>query len=173
MQQRRRSKLGTLSMVVFGLTLSFLDPQVTNAAKFISTCYSLVTGSYLTTIANADGDFVGRSILTLSGDRTASSIDSSQGGLEGSFNPFSSAHGSWQCTGKQTFVATNLNFTFAGSVAPDLGIARVDFKAMVDRETQVVEGTIELRFFPLRGNPMVDKTTPWGTFTFVGQRIIP
>ena len=67
MQQRRRSKLGTLSMVVFGLTLSFLDPQVTNAAKFISTCYSLVTGSYLTTIANADvaglpGSFLKRSI---------------------------------------------------------------------------------------------------------------
>jgi len=169
MQQRRRSRIGALSIVVFGLTLGFLGPQVTNARP-LTDCDHF-TGTYLTTLTDADGNFASRSILTLSVDGTLLSSNSSQGGLKGVFNPFTTAQGTWQCTGSQAFAATVLDFTLEGSAGPDLGIGRLDYKAMVDRETQAVEGTVELRFFPLKGNPLSDKTTLSGTFSFVGQRI--
>lgn len=171
MQQRTRSTLGTLSMVVFGLTIGFIDPQATNA-RTLAACDHLVTGTYLTTFTDADGNFTGRSILTLSVDGTLLSIDSSQGGLKGAFNPFTAAQGTWQCTGSHTFTATALDFTLAGSEGPDIGIARLNYKAMVDQETKAVEGTIELRFFPLKENPLADRMTPSVTFSFVGQRIL-
>jgi hypothetical protein len=181
MQQCRRSRLSTLSMAVFGLTLGFLAPQVANARTVGDDCSKLVAGTYLTTFTDADvgfkrrriedGKFMGRSIITLSGDGTLLSIDSSQGGFEGAYNPFTTAQGSWQCTGKQTFAATAWNFTLPGSMSPDLGIARLDFKAMVDQETQAISGTIEVRFFPLRGNPLADEVEPWGVFSFVGGRM--
>ena len=181
MQQRRRSKLGMLRVVVFGLTLGFLGPQVTHARSVADDCIRLVVGTYLTTFTNIDIRFTGRrgtgvaflsrSLLTLSNDGTLLSIDSSQGGVEGVFNPFTHAQGSWQCTGKQTFIATSLNFTLAGSEGSDLGIARLDYRAIVDQETQAIKGTTELRFFPLRGNPLTDEVELSGAYSFVGQRI--
>ena len=140
MQQRRRSTLGMLSMVVFGLTLSFFDPQVTKAKIEVDACKRLVVGTYLTTFTDEISDFKGRrsasskfisrGLLTLFYDGTVSNIDSSQGGIEGVFNPFTNAQGSWRCTGNQTFIATYLNFNLAGSEGPDLGIARIDVKAI-------------------------------------------
>jgi hypothetical protein len=169
MQQRRRSVLGTLSILVLGPTLVFLAPQVTNAAT--RRCDHLVVGTYLTTVTDAKGSITSRSILTLSGDGTLASIESNQGGLEGVYNPFTDAQGSWQCTGTQTFTGTSLNFTLAGSVSPDLGIARLDFKATVTKETHAVKGTMELRFFPMSANPLEDKVPPFATFSFEGQHI--
>jgi hypothetical protein len=169
MLRRRRSMLGALSMVAFGLTLGFLNPQVANA-RTPAACDHFM-GTYLATLTDADGNLATRTILTLSVDGTLMSSNSSQGGLKGIFNPYTTAQGTWQCTGSQTFAATALDFTLEGSVGPDLGIARLDYKATVDRETQAIEGTVELRFFPLKGNPLSDKTTLSSAFTFVGQRI--
>jgi hypothetical protein len=169
MQKRRPSILGTLSIMVLVSTLGFLAPQETNAAT--RRCDHLVVGTYLTTVTNAKGSITSRSILTLSGDGTLASIESNQAGLEGVFNPFTDAQGSWQCTDAQTFTGTSLNFTLAGSVSPDRGIARLDFKATVDKETHAVKGTMELRFFPLKGNPLADEVELSAVFSFVGQRI--
>jgi hypothetical protein len=168
-QQRRLPTLGTLSVLIIGLTLGFLNPQVTNAAS--RRCDHLVVGTYLTTVTDADGNVMSRSILTLSGDGTLASIESNQDGLENVYNPFSDAQGSWQCTGIQTFTATSLNFTLAGSMSPDRGIARTDYKATVDKETHAVEGTIKLRFFSMRANPLKDKVPAFATFSFTGQHI--
>jgi hypothetical protein len=169
MQKRRPSILGTLSIMVLVSTLGFLAPQETNAAT--RRCDHLVVGTYLTTVTNAKGSITSRSILTLSGDGTLASIESNQAGLEGVFNPFTDAQGSWQCTDAQTFTGTSLNFTLAGSVSPDRGIARLDFKATVDKETHAVKGTMELRFFKMRANPLKDKMPPFATFSFEGQQI--
>ena len=166
MRRGRRPYLGAL---VLGLTLCILDPQVTNAAN--RRCDHLVVGTYLTTVTDAKGNITSRSILTLSGDGTLASIESNQAGLEGVYNPFTDAQGSWQCTGTQTFTGTSLNFTLAGSVSPDRGIARLDFKATVDKKTHAVKGTMELRFFSMSANPLKEKVPPFASFSFVGQHI--
>jgi hypothetical protein len=166
MQQRRRP---SLSMLIVGLMFSFLAPQETNAAT--RRCDHLVVGTYLTTVTDAKGSITSRSILTLSGDGTLAIIESNQGGLEGVYNPFTDAQGSWQCTGTQTFTGTSLNFTLAGPASPDIGIARLDFKATVDKEAHVVKGTMQLRFFSISANPLKDKVSPFATFSFEGQQI--
>jgi hypothetical protein len=169
MQQRRRPSRGRLSMLIVGLMLGFLDSQMTSAAS--RRCDHLVVGTYLTTVTDAKGSITSRSILTLSGDGTLATIESNQGGLEGVYNPFTDAQGSWQCTGTQTFTGTSLNFTLAGPVSPDIGIARVDLKATVDKETHAVKGTMELRFFSIGANPLKDKVPPFASFSFVGHHI--
>ena len=169
MQLRRRPSLRRLSILIVALMLGFLDSQMTSAAS--RRCDHLVVGTYLTTVTDAKGSITSRSILTLSGDGTLATIESNQGGLEGVYNPFTDAQGSWQCTGTQTFTGTSLNFTLAGPVNPDIGIARLDFKATVDKETHAVKGTMELRFFSIEANPLKDKEPPFASFSFVGQHI--
>ena len=166
MQQRRRP---SLSILIVGLMLSFLAPQETNAAT--RRCDHLVVGTYLTTVSDAKGSITSRSILTLSGDGTLATIESNQGGLEGVYNPFTDAQGSWQCTGTQTFTGTSLNFTLAGPANTDIGIARLDFRATVDKETHAVKGTMELRFFSIAANPLKDKVPLFAAFSFEGQQV--
>jgi hypothetical protein len=92
-------------------------------------------------------------------------------GLEDVCNPFTDAQGSWQCTGTQTFTGTSLNFTLAGPANTDIGIARLDFRATVDKETDAVKGTMKLRFFSIDANPLRDKVPLFATFSFEGQQI--
>jgi len=156
-----QNRVYVMSVVAVALFLagSFLHAPVAIADD--SDCSDLVTGTYLTTITDADGNFASRSILTFFGDRNLSTIDSSQGFPP---PPFTDAQGTWQCTGNQTLTAAALDFSLPG---PNPRIARLDFT--VDLETQGLEGTIELRFFPLRGNPLADEATLVGTFSFVAQ----
>ena len=167
-----QNKVYVMSVVAVALFLAgtFLHAPVAIADD--SDCSDLVTGTYLTTITNANGDFASRSILTFFGDGNLSTIDSSQGGVPATFNPFTDSQGTWQCTGDQTFVATVLNFPLPGSNGNVVGLARLDIAATVDQETQGLEGTIELRFFKLLDDPL--NPTTWPTdgpfnFTFEGQ----
>ncbi len=163
-----KDRVYVMSVVAVALFLagSFLHAPVTIADD--PDCSDLVTGTYLTTITNADGSFASRSTLTFHGDGNVSIIDSAQGGVAATFDPFTDSQGTWQCTGDQTFVVTALNFTFGNVV----GLARLDFTATVDQETQGLEGTIELRFFELHDDPLNPATLPTdGPFnlTFEGQ----
>ncbi|MEH2347223.1 MAG: hypothetical protein V7K55_04335 [Nostoc sp.] len=147
---------------------NFSVPEtVANTAR----CRLNVTGSYLTTIFNQDGSTSSRGVITLTADGNFFVVDSSQGGVTNVFNPFSSGQGAWKCDGKTGVSARSITFAFPGSTGATGSIARSDYQASFNPQTQTVEGTITLRFFGLNANPLLNNVPAVGTFKFSGQQI--
>ncbi|PHM10846.1 hypothetical protein [Nostoc sp. 'Peltigera malacea cyanobiont' DB3992] len=134
-------------------------------------CSQNVSGSYLTKIFNSDGTIGSRGVITLTTDGNFFVIDSNQGGVTKVFNPFSSGQGAWKCNGKTGVSARSVTFAYPGSAESTGSIARSDYQASFNPQTQTVEGTIILRFFNLNANPLLDNVLPVGTFNFSGQQI--
>ena len=137
----------------------------TNSAQAI--CNKFVTGTYLTTIKNADGTFASRGLITLTKDGNFIVGDSSQGGISGVFNPFTTGQGTWACTKKKEITARSLDFSLSNQGGT--GIARTDYRATFDPKTQTVQGTISLHLFDLQGDPLNSDGQDGGTTSFTGQ----
>lgn len=160
------------------LVLGALSPREVEAG---GSCRRSVIGTYLTTAM--DGNVpprMSRSIITLHSDHTLSIIDRDEGGSEAEFiDPFSDAQGAWRCTGRRSFTATTLNFTFPGPVGGGQQfIVRADYDVKFDRKTKELIGMLEITFFnlfgdfsdPLEGPPLPLPGAPF-VFTFEGQRV--
>jgi hypothetical protein len=103
--------------------------------------------SYLITIENSMGHFASRGVITLHADHTVSVIDSGQGGPTFFFT---SQLGSWQPDENGAIVARTLDFDFP----PHADVARADYTISFEHNGEQVTGTITLKTFPLRGNPL-------------------
>lgn len=168
-----RLTIGALS------TMSILASSDTHMVKAESVdsnsaqalCSKAVTGTYLTTITNADGSFASRGLLTLTQEGNFVVGDSSEGGLSGVFNPFTTGQGTWVCTGRKQIAARALDFSLSNQGGQ--GIARIDYSATFDPKTKTVQGTINLYFFGLKDNPLVGNGISGGTTTFSGQLVTP
>ncbi len=132
-------------------------------------CSKFVTGTYLTTIKDANGGFASRGLITLTNDGNFIVGDSNQGGISGVFNPFTTSQGTWACTGRREIAARYINFSLSNQGGT--GIARADYRASFDPTTKTVQGTITLQFFDLQGNPLDGDGVDGGTFPFTGQLI--
>jgi len=124
-----------------------------------------VSGSYLTTITDANTGSVSHAVITLHADHTVTVIDSGQEG--GAFPPFSNQQGTWATSSSDGVVARTINWRFP--FATD-GSARVDYK-FTTVNTNQVSGTGTLTFFPPDGNPLDGGGTLAATFNFTGTRV--
>ncbi|MBV8091822.1 MAG: hypothetical protein JO110_01045 [Acetobacteraceae bacterium] len=147
---------------------------MSSPAQADSNCRRLA-GPYLVTVTDNSGNLVVRQVLTLSNDGNAFLIDSGQGGVPNSFNPFTSAQGFWSCQfGFPTSAtATVLDFSLPGTVPGDQHIGRTDYQIRFAPGSGAISGTLELRFFPLTGDPLVVPlpTPPASSFTFTGEAV--
>jgi len=123
-----------------------------------------VSGSYLTTITDANGS-TSHAVITLHADHTVTVIDSGQEG--GAFPPFSSQQGTWATSSSGVVVARTINWRFPFATE---GSARVDYKFTTIETNQVI-GTGALTFFPPNGNPLDGGGTLATTFNFTGTRV--
>jgi len=139
-----------------------------------SSC-GLLSATYLLTALNSDGSFAARQLLTLTQDRNVIVDDSAEGGVTGVFNPFTTAHGTWECGSRSSPIqadATALFFSLPGSVSGGQTIGRIDYEITLHAVSKSISGTIDLRFFPLTGNPLATPLpAPSATFTFTGVRV--
>jgi hypothetical protein len=133
-------------------------------------CRSLVTGSYLTTIVDANGELASRGVITLTADGNIFVIDSNQGGVAGVFNPFGDTQGAYTCASNQEIRAVGINFGFSGPDGVN-DIARSDISATFDPKAQTTQGTITVRSYALSANPLAEQGSVVGTFPLTGQRI--
>jgi hypothetical protein len=93
---------------------AILKPNLATAQSeaqtlFANKCRSFVTGTYLTTIVDANGQFASRGVITLTADGNLFVIDSNQGGVEKVFNPFGDTQGAYTCTSNQEISAVGIN----------------------------------------------------------------
>ena len=89
--------------------------------------------------------------------RTLIVDDSAEGGVPGVFNPFTTAQGTWECESRSSPIqadATALFFSLPGSVSGGQTIGRIDYEITSHAVSKSISGTIDLRFFPLTGNPL-------------------
>ncbi len=143
-----------------------------DAAGGSQACRDLVQGTYLSSIVEADGSLISRSIVTFAADGTWLSIDSNQEGIPGAYNPFTENAGEWACTGRHTLTASALSFSLPGPEGPGKSLARNEMNATVDPSTQKLEGTIELIFFPLEADPFKDAGASAGVFRFTATPLV-
>jgi hypothetical protein len=111
-------------------------------------------GTYLLTVLNSHGVFTNLRILTLTQDGNAIVGSSHQGGVTDSFNPFTTAQGTWVCESSSAPIqadVTTLDFRLPGSVSGEQYIGRNDYQITFHATSQTIAGTRELRLFPLRG----------------------
>jgi hypothetical protein len=139
-----------------------------------STC-GVLSATYLLTVLNSDGSFAARQLITLTEDRNVIVDDSAEGGVPGVFNPFTTAQGTWECESRSSPIqadATALFFSLPGSVSGGQTIGRIDYEITLHAVSKSISGTIDLRFFPLTGNPLATPVpAPNASFTFTGVRV--
>jgi D-alanine-D-alanine ligase-like ATP-grasp enzyme len=116
--------------------------------------------TYIVTVTSG-GAFASRQVVTLHPDHSIFVIDSNQETANGSF---SSEQGVWNSTGTQ-FVAHLFDFSYS----PQSNFARADYAFTVGPLGRV-KGTITLRVFPIKGNPL-ESGTVIGTFAFAGYPV--
>lgn len=138
-------------------------------------CRKALTGSYLITITDSSGNFVSRAVVNLSRDGNARVIDSNEGGISGVSNPFTSELGSWSCkSGRHVSAAvTVLDFSLPGPVQSVQSIARLDYQISPGKSSGTISGTVDLRFFPLDGDPLTPPLSPPAEFRFNGVVVKP
>lgn len=154
------------AILCFGLTIG--EARADNA------CGAL-PGTYLVTVSNSDGSFASRQVVTLTEDGNVIVSNSGQGGETGVFNPFTSEQGTWECQSHYPPIqahAITLDFSLPGSVSGPQQIGRGDYQITFSLTSKTISGTIDLRFFPLTGNPLVSPLpAPASTYTFTGVRV--
>ncbi len=165
----RRAVCGGL----FGLALLATGASDAQAWTARPWCDSFV-GTYLVDNLDDDGSVDSRSLIVLAADGTFLLVDSNQAGVDGSFNPFTDAAGSWSCRRhglRSVAEAVVLDFTLPGSEGDEQSIARLDyFDLTVDRQGSI-EGEATLRFFPLDTDPLHAPPNTATPYSFQGQRI--
>ncbi len=151
--------LGAVSLLA-AVALALPHPQEHGSLGFNS-------GSYLTVIKDAEGNFASRSVITLNADRTLSAVDSNQGGPT---TFFGSQAGTWKPAGDHRIVGRVINMMYL----PNPGVARSDYTITLAPDGRAATGTISVFTFPLEGgDPLEDPGTLLGNFTLVGEPIEP
>ena len=158
-----------LAVWVLALMAFAAAPALSAASR---ACAHLLAGTYLTQIVDSQGSLLSRSILTFQQGGTLLSLDSNQAGIATQFNPFTANSGEWTCAGRTSLAASTLSFTLPGSEGPEPGLARSDFQVRIDPRTRALEGTIELIFFPLSGDPLNGVGVSAGVFSFTAQPMV-
>lgn len=156
-------------IIAVGLNSRLVAAQLEGKTN-LSKCSRFVMGAYLTTISDVNDNFSSRGVITLTQDGNLFVIDSNQGGVKGSFNPFGDTQGAYKCIANREITATGINFGFPGDFGVN-DIARSDIRASFSQDTQTVQGTITVLSFALKANPLEDEGSVVGTFPFIGQRI--
>lgn len=153
-----RSSPGTaLATILMGSGLMFSGASGANAAdEDLSACIDAV-GTFLTTNLGADGEVVGRSLISLTNGGHIFLTDSNEGGAT-HFASFSDGRGAWRCEsdaeGKAHILATVLDFTHKTEAFPNQTIARLDYDASYDAGTDTLSAEVSLYFVPIDANPM-------------------
>ena len=168
---RWRNSFGRI-LAACGVTLFAVAAATPPAAAASRACAHLLAGTYLTQIVDAQGSLLSRSILNFQAGGSLLSLDSNQAGIPTQFNPFTPNTGEWACTGRTSLLASTLSFTLPGSEGPEPGLARSDFNARIDPRSRDLEGTIELIFFPLTGDPLNGVGVSAGVFSFTAQPLV-
>lgn len=145
----------------------------------LEACFDAV-GTYLTTnVASEDGETqeVGRSLISFTNGGHAFLTDSNEAGLPG-YAPFTEGRGAWRCvsdrTGRLHVRAIILDFTLTTEDEPTQHIARLDYDATYDAETEVLSADVKLYFVPLDGDPLDDDALgDPSVFSFSGVRVMP
>jgi hypothetical protein len=171
-QRRRGMAFRVLTGAVLSLGLLSVDARANTLP--LGACAKL-SGTYLTSVFTPAGDFSLRGLLTFTPTGAMFVVESAEGGLEGIVNPYSDAQGAWKCVARQGDTikaqATVLDFTFPGSLGSQQFIARVDYDISLDAPSGTIGGTLELRLFPLQGDPLNTPAPPFAEFEFEGERV--
>ncbi|MCC5614356.1 hypothetical protein LC605_04535 [Nostoc sp. CHAB 5836] len=125
-------------------------------------------GAYIITLESTSG-FVARGVISFDEEDTLAVTSSNEGGST-NFAPFTSQLGTWKCVGNQ-ITARTIDFTLPLN-GQNKQIGRIDYKATVTGKN-MIQGTLEGRFFPLNGNPQASDPAPAFTNTFRGELIKP
>lgn len=161
-QRHLRAALGIFGILALVGSVALLTPHKATAdaesGRF--------GAAYVITVKDSAGNFASRGVIALHADHTMSVIDSGQGGPTFFF---SSQLGSWTLDGNGSVVAKTIDFDFP----PNADIARLDYTIKVTQDGKQVTGTITLTTFPLQANPLDGGGTVVGTFTFVGNIVVP
>jgi hypothetical protein len=157
----------TFSTAVFA---SLLIPAILNSGAATASENKCLpeSGTYIISLQSASG-FAGRGVLSFEKHGTLAVTSSSQGGST-SFTPFTSQLGTWKCIGNQINART-IDFTLPLN-GQNKQIGRIDYKATVTGKN-MIQGTLEGRFFPLNANPQASDPSPAFTNTFSGELIKP
>ena len=133
-------------------------------------CRSLITGSYLISIQEDDGDFASRAVITFHDDGTLAVADARESsGVDDV--AFSGQLGSYRCRNRRNVIATTLDFGFP----PTANIGRLDYQVKVSGKRDIA-GEITLRLLtPVESCDPFDLSTCslefTGDFSFSGSRI--
>jgi len=177
MRIRHRSSRRRIVTLVLAATIGGNGAGALAASNTDGTCAALI-GTFVTSVADREGVFSSRGLMTFTSDGIVLVSDSAQGGVAGLWDPFSGSQGSWKCRGAdgQTLNAAAVALNF---VLPRDGksprFARIDYELKLDSESQLLSGTATLRFTSgrdLEALDPIDKPGPaLDTFQFDGRRL--
>jgi hypothetical protein len=127
------------------------------------------SGAYIISLQTASGSPV-RGVISFEEHGTLAVTSSNEGGST-TFAPFTSQLGTWKCDGNK-IIARTIDFTLPLN-GQNKQIGRIDYKATVTGKN-MIQGTLEGRFFPLNANPQASNPSPAAfTNTFSGELIKP
>lgn len=155
--------VGALSAVTMPLTMLNSGAAAAGERKCV-----IESGSYIVVLESASG-FDSRAALSFQEGGTLTVISSGQSGGT-NFAPFTSKVGTWECVGNQ-ITARAIDFTIPSN-GQQQEIGRIDYKATVNRNGNRIEGTVEVRLFPLTTpNPQASNPPAFSSNTFRGRLI--
>ena len=169
----RLTRLPLIAMLACGVSLSL------DAAANTTGCDD-AQGTYVMTVTDREGIFSSRGLMSFLAGGVLLVSDSSQGGVPGIWDPFSSAQGAWHCEpgehGKIHIKAVAVNFVLPGDGRTP-SFSRVDYDALIDGKSHHLNGTATLRLSTekdLEGiDPAIDELKLADEFQLEGHKIIP
>jgi hypothetical protein len=142
----------------------------------LSACFDAV-GTFLTTNTDvATNEVTSRGLISLTNGGHFFRTDSNEGGTTG-YAPFSETRGAWRCVsddnGMRHIVATGIDFSHKTAEYPNQTLARIDYDAVYNEDSDSLSGEFTFYFVPIDGNPF-DTAEPGKVrgFTFDGIRVI-
>lgn len=172
---RRWGRLFRWSFAPAAFGLALISPISGAEATYLplGDCASKLNGTYLNTVTTQQGGFfVLRSLATFTPPGAVFVVESAEGGIPNVVGPYSDAQGSWVCVAANSQTvkakATVLDFTYGGNQF----IARIDYDITLNVAQKSYSGTLDVRIFPLQGNPLPPPNTPpLATYSIVGERL--
>lgn len=143
---------GLAAVVVLGSASS-----VFAADEPLSACFDAV-GTFLATNADVESkEVTSRSLISLTNGGHFFRADSNEGGTEG-YAPFTETRGAWRCVsddgGELHVVATGIDLSQKTSEFPDQSLARIDYDAVYNEESDGLAGQFTFYLVPIDGKRM-------------------
>ncbi|KAF3888936.1 MULTISPECIES: hypothetical protein [Nostocales] len=165
------------ALLAFCIPEALISQQANAKVTNDLSCRGAVTGTYVTTVTDANGNFASRAVFTLADDGNLFNIDSRVDG-GGLFNPFTNAQGRWKCVDKNEIAGKAVNWVLRSD--PERSRTEetnrqglLEYKN-VKIDGDKIEGLFELNFYNIKANTLDGSAVPdrfVGTFFFKGQRI--